>query len=91
MSIIIIGVGNGDFSKMGELDGDGERLKSSNGYYASRDIVQFVKFNDYINDVTYLHEDVLREVPNQLVSYMINNNIPIAHNPHLRLNTSLYQ
>ena len=41
MSVIIVGVGNEDFSAMEQLDGDEQRL-SSGGRYASRDIVQFV-------------------------------------------------
>lgn len=82
MSIIIVGVGNADFSKMETLDWDGGLLRDSYGNVASRDLVQFVKFNNYLNDVTYLHEDVLREVPGQLVSYMMQNGIlvnPVDH------------
>ena len=41
MSVIIVGVGNEDFSAMEMLDGDNSRL-SANGVTAARDIVQFV-------------------------------------------------
>lgn len=41
MSIIIIGVGQGDFSHMKDLDADVRRL-SFEGKVADRDIVQFV-------------------------------------------------
>lgn len=41
MSVIIVGVGNEDFTAMEQLDGDEKRL-SHNGVYAERDIVQFV-------------------------------------------------
>lgn len=41
MSIIIIGIGNADFSEMDALDSD-KQLLSYNGQTASRDIVQFV-------------------------------------------------
>jgi hypothetical protein len=82
MSIIIIGVGNADFSKMEDLDSDTNMIKDQYGKKASRDIVQFVEFNKYANDITYLSEDVLREVPKQLVSYMTNNGIVPAPNPH---------
>jgi len=41
LSIIIIGVGSGNFNSMVELDGDEEKL-NVNGKYAERDIVQFV-------------------------------------------------
>merc|ERR1711997_278249 len=42
MSIIIVGVGNEDFSAMEELDGDEKKLRAYNKI-ASRDIVQFVE------------------------------------------------
>ncbi|KAF7834030.1 protein BONZAI 1-like isoform X1 [Senna tora] len=46
-SILIVGVGGADFKEMEVLDADkGERLESSSGRIASRDIVQFVPFRD---------------------------------------------
>jgi hypothetical protein len=45
LSIIIVGVGNADFSNMVRLDGD-NGLYSSNGKRCPRDIVQFVPFRD---------------------------------------------
>ena len=44
LSIIIVGVGNADFSNMDRLDGD-NGLFNQNGKKAMRDIVQFVPFN----------------------------------------------
>lgn len=44
LSIIIVGVGNADFEKMVELDGDDVVLRNSKGQATKRDIVQFVKF-----------------------------------------------
>jgi len=41
LSIIIVGVGHGNFNSMVELDGDDVKL-NCNGKYAERDIVQFV-------------------------------------------------
>lgn len=38
-SIIIIGVGNADFSSMDELDGDGAMLRDDGGRPCVRDIV----------------------------------------------------
>ncbi|KAK8684419.1 hypothetical protein V6N13_040448 [Hibiscus sabdariffa] len=47
LSILIVGVGGADFKEMEILDADkGERLESSTGRVASRDIVQFVSFRD---------------------------------------------
>ena len=47
MSVIIVGVGNEDFSAMEQLDGDDNRL-SYRGKYAERDIVQFVGKYDFL-------------------------------------------
>ena len=65
ISIIIVGVGNADFSAMDVLDGDEVRLKSSRGKEAERDIVQFVKFNDFKAQGcgSLLAAEVLREIP----------------------------
>jgi hypothetical protein len=64
LSIIIVGVGNEDFSKMDELDGDGAQK-------LGRDIVQFVPYNKYADGGFYgrLAKDVLGEVPGQLLEY----------------------
>ena len=67
-SIIIVGVGNADFSAMEALDGDDGRLRNSRGVYARRDIVQFVEFNTAMRHGD-LAEQVLKEVPKQLVNY----------------------
>jgi len=47
MSIIIIGVGDADFTEMQMLDGDDGVLKAPNGTPVQRDIVQFVPFRDF--------------------------------------------
>jgi copine 5/8/9 len=41
LSIIIVGVGNADFTEMNLLDSD-DKILSANGKSAARDIVQFV-------------------------------------------------
>jgi hypothetical protein len=73
MSIIIVGVGNGcDFAMMDQLDGDGQRLRSTRGQQMHRDIVQFVPFRNYVNAPPgALAAEVLREVPGQLVDWAI--------------------
>jgi len=48
LSIIIIGVGNADFSSMSMLDADDGPL-TSHGRVAQRDIVQFVPFRHFAN------------------------------------------
>jgi hypothetical protein len=69
MSIIIIGVGNADFSEMRELDSDG-KLLSAGGRTAARDIVQFVAYNTAIvGGAGELAQQVLAEIPNQVLQY----------------------
>ena len=70
LSIIIVGIGNADFSSMSELDGDEGKLKDENGNKAVRDIVQFVPFNKFSGDAVALAAEVLKEVPRQLTDYM---------------------
>lgn len=76
ISIIIVGVGPADFAQMNVLDGDGGRLRASNGATATHDIVQFVPFRQFENaPLPALAAEVLREVPEQLLYYMKLNNI----------------
>ncbi|MEE6499763.1 hypothetical protein FKM82_003576 [Ascaphus truei] len=77
MAIIIIGVGNADFSAMEFLDGDNRVLRSYTGEEASRDIVQFVPFRDFRNaPKETLAKAVLAELPQQVVDYFKNQNLP---------------
>ena len=77
LSIIIIGIGNDHFREMIELDGDDNPLISSSGVKRMRDLVQFVPFNRYKYDPTKLAEEVLREVPRQIIEYYTINHIDI--------------
>jgi copine 5/8/9 len=64
MSIIIIGVGNANFSSMIELDGD-DGLTDYAGRKATRDLVQFVSMKECSNYYqNTLAENVLKELPN---------------------------
>ncbi|KAJ8041876.1 Copine-8 [Holothuria leucospilota] len=80
MSIIIVGVGNEDFTAMEELDGDEVRL-SYKGVAAERDIVQFVPFREFENSSNaiisqaQLAKEVLAEIPDQFLSFMRKNRI----------------
>lgn len=80
LSIIIVGIGDGDFTAMDNLDSDDRLLKNGKNQDADRDIVQFVAFNEFKDDDNnvngdYLAEAVLNEVPDQLVGYMMDNEI----------------
>ncbi|XP_069699446.1 copine-8-like [Periplaneta americana] len=80
MSIIIVGVGNADFTAMNELDADTVPLVL-NGVQAHRDIVQFVPFRNFqsVRNLSaakaYLAKEVLAEIPDQIVGYMKSRNI----------------
>ncbi|CAD8153532.1 unnamed protein product [Paramecium octaurelia] len=67
LSIIIIGVGNENFSMMEELDGD-QGLYSGNKK-AERDLVQFVPFRNFGGNQVNLARHVLAEIPEQIVKY----------------------
>jgi hypothetical protein len=70
-SIIIVGVGNSDFDQMIDLDSDENLLKDHKNNFASRDIVQFVKFREAVAR-NNLAEELLKEIPSQVCRYMEN-------------------
>jgi hypothetical protein len=69
ISVIIVGIGNGDFTSMDILDADENPLYDKNHRKADRDLVQFVPFNQFKNDPPKLAEQVLEEIPRQVVEY----------------------
>ncbi|PIA32828.1 hypothetical protein AQUCO_04300037v1 [Aquilegia coerulea] len=76
LSILIVGVGGADFKEMEVLDADkGERLESTAGRIASRDIVQFVPFRDVQNGEILIVQSLLAELPLQFLTYMRQRNI----------------
>uniref|UniRef100_A0A8D3CZC1 Copine VII n=1 Tax=Scophthalmus maximus TaxID=52904 RepID=A0A8D3CZC1_SCOMX len=84
LSIIIVGVGNADFTDMQILDGDDGVLRSPKGEPVLRDIVQFVPFRDFKTaSPAALAKCVLAEVPKQVVEYYSHKAIsPIRHHPN---------
>jgi len=76
ISVIIIGIGDADFTNMNRLDADEEILCDESGRIAERDLVQFVPFKDFKNDGEKLAEQVLEEIPRQIVEFFSNKNIP---------------
>ena len=69
-----------NFAAMIELDGDKEPLVSSLGERWERDIVQFVPYDKYKNNPKLLAEQVLEEIPTQVVQYYDNKNIKKIQN-----------
>ena len=75
LSVIIIGIGSADFSAMKVLDADENPLISNGGVRACRDLVQFVPFLKYENDPQKLAQEVLAEIPKQILQYYDMNNL----------------
>ncbi len=75
ISVIIIGIGDGNFGNMDILDADEHPLYDKKNRKADRDLVQFVPFNDFKNNPQKLAEQVLEEIPRQVVEYYQHNHI----------------
>ena len=76
LSIIIVGVGEADFSSMDILDADDEPLWSKKyKKFMASDIVQFVPFSEFKHDPRQLAKQTLEEVPGQFLRFMERNNI----------------
>jgi hypothetical protein len=75
LSVIIIGIGDADFSNMVTLDGDEEPLTDFDGNVTKRDLVQFVEYEKFKkggysnNNSEELSEEVLKEIPRQVEEY----------------------
>jgi len=89
VSIVIVGVGNADFSAMNVLDGDEQRI-SDGVRYAERDCVQFVPFNKFKNlPYSMLANETLAELPQQVVEFYSKRNI--APHPKIVLPDSHFE
>ena len=75
ISVIIIGIGDADFTNMEVLDADEDPIYDDKNIKASRDLVQFVPFNKFKNNPQKLAEEVLQEIPRQIVEYYQHQNI----------------
>ena len=74
LSIVCVGIGNGEFNFLELIDGDEDPLKNSKNEIRKRDIVQFIQFNNFknnnaINIGTDFAEEVLKEIPRQIDEY----------------------
>ena len=76
ISVIIIGIGDANFSNMNFLDSDTEPLTDKTGRKADRDMVQFVPFKKFSNNGELLAIEVLEEIPRQFLEYYQHQNIP---------------
>lgn len=70
LSIIIIGVGNADFSSVKKLCGDTQGvLRDLRGIPIARQVVTFVSFKQFSGNATEVVGEALREIPEQFVEY----------------------
>lgn len=76
LSVVIVGLGDADFSSMQFLDDSSKPGK--------RDIAQFVQFNRHASNSVALTSETLHEIPEQLTGYFSSNGIsplpPIQRN-----------
>ena len=54
---------------MKRLNGEYGKLISSKGEVLEKDIIQYVHYNDYADNIQKLTDDVLRNIPNQISDY----------------------
>ena len=77
LSIIIVGIGNGEFQSLEKLDADLEPLWSKKyNKFSERDCCQFIRFDSFKNTPGALAREVLKEIPNQMKFYYQNKEIP---------------
>jgi hypothetical protein len=95
LSLVIVGVGDADFSAMAFLDSDDGLLRGTAGT-AARDCVQFVKMRDYGGRASgaRLARDVLAEIPGQVVGHFMARGIapppPRAHAQQLTADSTRF-
>jgi hypothetical protein len=68
LSVIIVGIGEADFTNMNVLDADDAPLVSTTGRRMTRDLVQFVPYRT-VEKSGFLAAEVLAEVPTQFVTW----------------------
>ena len=73
LSIVIIGVGSDVTSDMKRLNGEDGKLVNRKGESLEKDIVQYVHFNDYNENIEKLTQEVFRYIPQQIKDYFSQN------------------
>eukprot|EP00746_Dinoflagellata_sp_MGD_P037405 gnl/MRDRNA2_/MRDRNA2_189901_c0_seq1.p1 gnl/MRDRNA2_/MRDRNA2_189901_c0~~gnl/MRDRNA2_/MRDRNA2_189901_c0_seq1.p1 ORF type:complete len:556 (+),score=92.72 gnl/MRDRNA2_/MRDRNA2_189901_c0_seq1:3-1670(+) len=91
LSIIIVGIGNADFTNMQVLDADIQPLRASDYTKQLRDNLQFVPMRDVQTSAGSLAREVLRELPEQVTTYFhqiqkVGPGAPLAHVERQRQN-----
>jgi len=70
LSIVIIGIGDADFTNMHDLDGDEVPLINSSGEIRKRDIVQFVEFKKFKEKDITEKKNILINIERNLVTLL---------------------
>jgi hypothetical protein len=68
LSIITVGIGNGDLTQMSVLDSD-IGLRNGNGFLCQRDMVEFETFKEVNGDPEALARSLLKPIQYQVVDY----------------------
>jgi len=84
ISLIFVGIGDGDFSSFRKIDADITPLWSTQQEkFSERDCVQFIRFNDYRDSPGSLVREIMKQIPVQMTNYFRNANI--RPNPKIEL------
>ncbi|GKY92556.1 copine, variant 2 [Mayamaea pseudoterrestris] len=76
LSIVIIGIGTGDFSKVLTLTGaEVGKLRHSNGVPIARECVNFVRLSEFHGNASRCVSESLSSVPEQFVQYFLNSGV----------------
>lgn len=71
ISIVLVGMGQRDFSTLEKLDGDKKWLRNSKKKLISRDIVHFVDFQEFHGSDEKFSKALLEEFPEQFMSFKL--------------------
>jgi len=69
ISVCIVGVGDGNFTKMLQMDSKTKPLEDKDGNKSERDMCQFVRYNDFKYKPDKLAEYMLTDIPSQVEAY----------------------
>eukprot|EP01060_Flectonema_neradi_P029027 TRINITY_DN3928_c1_g3_i1.p1 TRINITY_DN3928_c1_g3~~TRINITY_DN3928_c1_g3_i1.p1 ORF type:complete len:722 (+),score=152.18 TRINITY_DN3928_c1_g3_i1:137-2167(+) len=79
ISILIVGVGHDNFSKMRMLDNAADMMSRPGERRLKRDIVGFVPFQTYMNDPEALARECLKEIPLHFTTWARQNKIVLPN------------
>lgn len=75
ISIVMVGMGNGDFSALERLCSPKTRLKDARGIPIARDVLNFVSFRECEGNASKVIAHALKNIPEQFVTYFVSNGI----------------